>query len=124
MSNISNHQWLINNGLLTDLHKDTLFMYGAMVHPDVVHVYCQIDVENKKVEYSLYVTKSLLNKYNKYLVLKDKTSIYHKWLLLRLLKKEQASLNFKSMLSRFVRDYCGEQWSTQCFIYPESDYTE
>ena len=109
---IDNQRWLMNNGLLNDGAKNQLFVYGSIVHKDVQAVDLKIDVATKTVTYSIFVSKSLLKKIDKYKKLATSTSFFDMWKFKRLLKNE-GNLNFQHVLGRFVKDFCGPKWTTE-----------
>jgi hypothetical protein len=112
---IDQQRWLLNNGLITDTVKDQLFFYGSIIHPDVQAVEVKLIIEEKRVDYVVYFTKSTLKKISKYNRLAASTSLFGMWRFKRFLKKE-GTLNFQSMLNQFVRDFCGPTWSTKLTI--------
>ena len=125
--NVNDHldhqRWLLNHGLINDLHKDTLYMYGAIVHKNVQAVEVRIDVENKVVEYDVYIDTELEKVLKKYETLSKSNSIISLWRLKKLLTKE-GNLNFMSMLSRFVTDYCRPKWSVRLQIRNFAQYED
>ena len=121
IGNLDAQRWLMSNGILTDLHKDNLFVYGAILHPGIVSVELDVDVENKHLSYRLYITKALarvLAKYNKY---NSSRSIWSLFWLRRLLKKE-GNLELYTMLKKFIVSYCGSDWGVKMVILDESQY--
>ena len=103
---LSHQQWLLSNGFINDMHKDNLFLYGSIVHKDVQAVDLAIDSTTKTVSYTLYCTPRLLRLVATYGKLIGNSGICALWRLRRLIRKE-GNLNFKYILNRFVRDYCG-----------------
>lgn len=120
---IDHQRWLIENGFINDLHKDNLYMYGALCHKDILAVELRINIEEKTVEYDLYMPKSLLKKINKYNKLRLGVGIIDLWRLKRLLKRE-GSLDFNSMLWNFVRDYLGPKWKVKSNNYDIESYED
>ena len=120
---IDQQRWLLNNGLITDTVKDQLFFYGSIIHPDVQAVEVELTPEEKCVSYTVYFTKKALKKIEKYNKLSTSTSLFGMWRFKRLLKKE-GSLNFQSMLSRFVKDFCGPTWSTKLTLIDFDVYVD
>lgn len=120
---LEHQRWLINNGFINDLHKDNLYMYGAILNLNIVAVELSVSVESKVVQYSLYANDKLIKALVKYNKLKDTKSLYGLWRLKRLLKKH-GPLNFSDMLNKFVRDYCGKQWKAELTILRDSDYKD
>ena len=120
---IDHERWLLNNGLVNDLAKNNLYMYGSIVHKDVQAVELAIDVTKKVVAYNIYVHSSLLSKISKYESLKNADDIISLWRLKRLLKKE-GNLNLKHLLNSFVKDFCGRQWSATLNLVDYKNYRE
>jgi len=107
---VDQRRWLLNNGLVTDDVKNQLFFCGSIVHKEVQAVELQIDVENRRVNYTIYVDKSLLKRIEKYRVLSKSDSLLGLWRFRRMLRKE-GSLDFYEILNKFVKDFCGPRWS-------------
>jgi hypothetical protein len=107
---VDQRRWLLNNGLVTDDVKNQLFFCGSIVHKEVQAVELQIDAENRRVDYTIYVDKSLLKRIDKYHVLSKSDSLFGLWRFRRMLRKE-GSLDFSEILNRFVKDFCGSRWS-------------
>lgn len=112
---IDQQRWLLNNGLIPEGVKNQLFFYGSIVHQSVQAVELEIEPLEKRVSYIVYVDKSLLRKIEKYNKLSTATSLFGMWRFKRFLKKE-GSLDFQSMLSKFVRDFCGPKWTTKVVV--------
>ncbi len=112
---VDQQRWLLNNGLVPDSVKNQLFFYGSIVHPEVQAVDVKIRPEDKFVDYTVYFTKKTINKMEKYHKLSTATSLFGMWRFKRFLKKE-GSLNFQSMLNSFVKDFCGQAWSTKVTV--------
>jgi hypothetical protein len=106
---LDQHRWLMNNGLINDLHKDTLYLYGTLVHKDVQAVELSIDVESKSLSYIIYVGTSLYKSYMTYQELRTTTTVFG-LLRLKFLLKRMGNLNFMAILNSFVKDYCGPNW--------------
>lgn len=120
---VDHQRWLIDNGFINDLHKDNLYMYGALVHKNIEAVQVDVDVEKKAVAYELYVSSALIKKLDKFHKLSKSQSLLDLWLLKRLLIKE-GNLNFENILSRFVKDYLGPKWSITLQVKNIKDYEE
>ena len=120
---IDQQRWLLNNGLITDTVKDQLFFYGSIVHPDVQAVEVKLIPEEKCVDYTVYVTNKTLKKIEKYNKLATSTSLFGMWRFKRFLKKE-GTLNFQSMLNRFVKDFCGPSWSAKLTLLDFDVYVD
>ena len=120
---LDQQRWLLNNGLVPDSVKNQLFFYGSVVHSDVQAVEVKIRPEDKFVDYTIYIDKSLLKKIDKYHKLSTATSLFGMWRFKRFLKKE-GTLDFKSMLNSFVRDFCGAKWSAKVTILDFDVYVD
>jgi hypothetical protein len=120
---LDHQRWLIDNGFINDLHKDTLYMYGAIVHKDVQAVQVDIDVKTKLVKYHVYMDKSLIDKLRKYELLSKSSSIIGLWRFKRMLRKE-GNLNLLHLLNRFVKDYCGPKWAADLVVMDFRDYKD
>lgn len=120
---LDHQRWLIDHGFINDLHKDNLYMYGALVHKGVEAVEVDVDVEKKLVGYKVYISSALSKKMEKFHKLSKSKSLLDLWLLKRLLVKE-GNLNFENILSRFVRDYLGPKWSITLQVKNIKEYEE
>ena len=123
IEHIDHQRWLLNNGLPNDVHKDTLFMFGSIVHRDVRAVEVALNPEKKTVGYVLYLDSVTLKTIDLYERLSKSTSIIDLWRFKRLLKKE-GNLNISHLLSKFVKDYCGSNWQTELELKDYGDYEE
>lgn len=120
---IDHQRWLLENGFINDLHKDNLYMYGAIIHKDIQALQLNIDVSKKIVKYELYCDESLLKKIDKYKELSQSTGVFGLWRFKRVLLKE-GNLNIKHMLDNFVKDYCGPKWKVQLSLKDYRDYKD
>jgi hypothetical protein len=120
---IDHQRWLLEHGFVNDLHKDNLYMYGAIVHKDVQALQIDIDPARKLVKYALYCDKSLLAKIKKYELLSKSTTVFGLWRFKRMLMKE-GNLNIKRVLSNFVKDYCGPKWRAELDLKDYRDYVD
>lgn len=120
---VDQHRWLLNNGLFTDQAKDTLYLYGAIVNKSVTAVELSVNSNTKNIKYTLFFSPSFLKDYNKYLMLKNTTSLLGMWRLKRLLKRN-GNLELLKILSSFVKTYCGPTWSVDLDIKESSEYEE
>ncbi len=112
---LDQQRWLLNNGLITDSVKNQLFFCGSIVHSEVQAVEVDIHPEQKQVEYVIYVYKDVLKQIETYKKLSTATSLFGMWKFKRFLKKNGA-MDFQSMLSRFVSDFCGPKWTTKVTV--------
>ena len=120
---IDHQRWLLEHGFINDLHKDNLYMYGAIVHKDVYAVQLDIDPARKLVRYELYCATSLLKKIEKYKQLSESTGVFGLWRFKRMLLKE-GNLNIQHILSNFVKDYCGPKWKAKLDLKDYRDYKD
>lgn len=120
---VDQQRWLMNNGLVPDSVKNQLFFYGSIVHAEVQAVEVKIRPEDKFVDYTIYFNKKLLKRMDKYRKLSTATSLFGMWRFKRFLVKE-GSLDFQTMLSSFVRDFCGPGWSTKVTIIDFDVYVD
>jgi hypothetical protein len=120
---IDHQRWLLNSGLVPDAVKNNLFMYGSLVHKDVQAVEVKINVEEKMVDYIIYVTNDLLKKVEKYRELIHSQTLYDMYRFKRLLKKE-GRLDFSQVLTSFVADYCGPKWRATATVLSFDAYVD
>lgn len=113
----------MNNGLISDSVKNQLFFCGSIVHKDVQAVELQIKPEEKTLDYTIYVEKPLLKKIDTYKKLSTATGLFGMWKFKRFLKK-QGSMDFQQILSRFVHDFLGNQWTTKVDVKDFAEYIE
>lgn len=120
---VDQRRWLLNNGLVTDDVKNQLFFCGSIVHREVQAVELELEAENKLVKYKIYIDKDLMNKIDTYNVLSKSTSLFGMWRFKRFLKKEGA-LDFRQILNKFVKDYCGASWNVSVELVDFNTYVE
>lgn len=120
---LDQQRWLMNNGLLNDMHKDQLYMYGAIVHKDIKAVELDIDVEKKTVSYYLYIDNRLSNQVKKFKRLSKSDGLFNMWRFKRLLERE-GNLNFSAIIGRFVKDYCGPAWNSSVKLLDIKEYED
>ena len=120
---LDQQRWLLNNGLFTDAVKDNLYLFGAVVHKDVVSLETVVDMNAKTIQYILYVKPSLIRYLYKYDKLLKSQSIFNMWRLKRLLKR-QGNLNLLGMLDGFVKTLCGPAWQAKIDIKKDSEYVD
>jgi len=120
---IDQQRWLMNNGLISDSVKNQLFFCGSIVHKDVQAVELDLKLESKLVEYTIYLNKDIIKKIETYKQLSTSTSLFGMWRFKRLLKKE-GSLDFQAILSKFVGDFCGPNWSASVTVKDFGNYVE
>ena len=106
---------------LDDIKFDIVL--NSLINKHIIALELSIDSNSKHVHYILYVDLPLLKAYNKYHELKLSESIWSMWRAKRLLGKN-GNLEFKQMLSTFVRSYCGPGWTTSMELKKSSDYEE
>ena len=120
---VDQQRWLLNNGLISDGVKNQLFFCGSIVHKEVQAVEVDIVADEKLIKYTLYFEKKTLKKVDKYHRLSKSTSLFGMWQFKRFLEKE-GTLDFPNMLNKFVRDYCGPQWSSAVTLKDFDTYIE
>lgn len=120
---VDQRRWLLNNGLISDDVKNQLFFCGSIVHKDVRAVEADIVAEERLVKYRLYFDSKTLNQVDKYHRLSKSTNLLGMWRFKRFLQKE-GTLDFHSMLNKFVKDFCGPKWSTQVTLKDFDTYIE
>lgn len=120
---IDHQRWLLDHGFINDLHKDNLYMYGAIIHRDIAAVEIEINCDKKTVGYCIYCDRKLLRKLDKYERLSKSRSVLGLWRFKRLLKKE-GNLNFKRLLDNFVKDYCGPKWAVELELKDYREYKD
>ena len=120
---LDHQRWLMNNGLINDMHKDQLYVFGAILHREIDAVELDIDVENKIVNYHLYIGDGLKKKIRKYNELALSKGIFGMWRFKKLLEKE-GNLNFSTLINRFVKDYCGPKWGSRVEVVDVEDYID
>ena len=122
-NHVDQQRWLINNGLFNDMHKDNLYLFGALVHKNVLAVKLSIDIATKTISYQLYCSRSLVEALAKYNKLRDSEKLLDLWKLKRLLKKE-GNLNFGILINGMVKNFCGPKWTTAVEVKDVKDYEE
>jgi hypothetical protein len=120
---IDHQRWLIDNGFINDLHKDSVYLYGTLVHPDVKAVQCTVSVETKIVDYTLYLNKKTLSAYFKFHELSQSNSIIGLWRFKNLIKT-QGDMNFQKVLTGFISDYLGPKWKISVTVKDFDSYEE
>jgi hypothetical protein len=120
---VDHERWLLNSGLASDSAKNQLFLYGSIVHKDVRAVELSLDLESKLVKYQIYVEKDLLKRHLRYLDLMTSKSLWGLWRFRRMLRRE-GNLNFKHLLNRFVKEYCGPKWSVDLEVVDYDSYVD
>lgn len=120
---LDQNRWLLNNGLFTDAAKDNLHLYGSIVNPKITAVELVVDTNSKNINYTLYGSRSLIRAYNSYTALRSSTSLWDMWKLKRLLKRH-GNLEFKNILTGFVKTYCGPNWSVDASLRESSEYED
>jgi hypothetical protein len=120
---LEHHRWLLNNGIVSDYVNNNLYMYGSIVHRDVVGLHVEIDVARKHVKYTVFFTDDMMDKIDKFTRWQNSDSIITLWRLRRLIKKE-GNLNFEAIVQRFVKDFCGPAWTASAIVDNVSNYKE
>ena len=120
---LDQQRWLMSNGLFTESAKDSIFMYGTLVHKDVKAVQVDVKIEMKTIHYDVYVPTSLIKEINLFNELQGTRSLIKLWRLKRLLKRN-GSLNFTAILDRFVKDFCGPSWKATMTLWDYKEYSD
>ncbi len=120
---LDHHRWLLNMGVMPDIVKNNLFMYGSLVHKGILAVDLDIDPASKHLTYKLYVDKALLKRIDRFNKLRQSNSLFSLWRLKRLLLKE-GNLDFKFLLNNFIKDYCGPTWNVSLELIDYTHYKE
>jgi hypothetical protein len=120
---VDHNRWLLNNGIMPEVAKNNLFMYGSIAHKDVRAVEVEVDSEKRSITYILYLDKSLIKTINTFKNLLNKKDILSLWRLKRILNKH-GNLDLTNALQKFVKDYCGPKWTTIVDIKDVMDYKE
>lgn len=124
VNDVRDHQrWLIENGFMNDMHKDQIYLFGAILHKSIEAVELSVDIEKKMVEYTLYAPKKLLKKISKFNKLSNSNSLWSLWKLKKMLKTE-GNLNFAQVVSVFIRDYCGPTWTSKVKVVDIKTYED
>ena len=82
---IDQQRWLINNGFFNDMHKDNLYLFGALVHKNVEAVALSIDIATKTVKYQLHWLSMYLNaspQYQRHLLLFCLNGLNHNYIII------------------------------------------
>lgn len=120
---VDQRRWLLNNGFITDDVKNQLFFAGSIAHKEVQAVELDLEPENKKVHYKIYVDSKLIKKIGQYQALSKSTTLFGMWRFKRFLKREGA-LDFTQILNKLVKDFCGPTWLATVQVVDFNDYVE
>ena len=120
---VDQRRWLLNNGFITDDVKNQLFFAGSIVHKEVQAVELDLEPENKKVHYRIYVNSDLIKKIGQYQVLSKSTTLFGMWRFKRFLKREGA-LDLHQILNKLVRDFCGPTWTATVDVVDFNTYVD
>lgn len=120
---LDHQRWLMNAGIVPDVVKNHLFMYGSIAHKNIKAVELSVDVEKKIVLYTLYADKKLLQKVQQFHQWRHSQNWFELWRLRRMLLKE-GNLDFQRILSSFVADYLGPKWRVDMKILDYAQYNE
>ena len=121
IEHIDLQRWLINSNMINDLHKNTIFMYGSLLHKDVKAVEADINVENKVITYRVYLPYNIIRLKQKMLGLSSSQSIIGLWRYKRMLAKN-GNLDFQAIASKFIKDYLGPNWNTKVEVLDIENY--
>lgn len=120
---IDHKRWLLNSGLADDGIQNDLFTYGAICHPRVKSVDCNIDVLKKLVVYAIYLDDKDYNTVQKFARLSKSKGLFGMWRFRNMLKKH-GNLHIHAILQRFIKDYCGPKWSAEVTVKRFKEYEE
>ena len=109
--------------MLTDVHKDNLFMFGSIIHSGIQAVEVDTDVNNHDIKYRVYVSSKLLSDYNSFHKKVSKGSIWSLFWAKRLIKKH-TFLDWETAINNFVHTYCGAKWTVSVKILPIKEYID
>lgn len=105
---LSIERWLLGCGLVPDSVQQNLVAYGFLSSEHVQDVEVMLDVRGKTAEFKIILLPKDLKKYERFqkrlAKYTNSTSLWGKWMLLRLLKKS-IKTNIDGNLRRFMRDY-------------------
>jgi hypothetical protein len=114
-------KWLLSINLISKTIKNDLFIYGVIIHPKHIKaVEVIINPKEKIVNYELYVSKTIIKKYN-YIVKNRNSDNIFKLFTLLMIKYRYGDLNFDIKLLQCVKDRCGKEWNVNviCKNYKE-----
>jgi hypothetical protein len=124
VNDIRDHQrWLIDNGFINDMHKDQLYLFGAMLHKQIQAVELDVDIEKKRINYKLFVPKGFFGTIAKFNKLSQSQGVWGLWRFRNMLQKE-GNLDFTSVVNVFVKDYCGPKWAAKVSVLDIADYED
>lgn len=112
-------RWSINSGLFTEKTNNLLYGYAYLAHSEVQSAEVSVDLKGKRISYKLMISKKLTKAIVKYNRLRQATGIIELWFLRRLVRKF-GNLDLEAILSDFVSNLCGPDWSTNVSIEMES----
>ena len=116
---IDNERWLMNNGLISDSAKNNIYVYAYLVNKGITAAEVDIDVESKTISYNLYVKDSLLKAFDNY---SNRTNSWFSLIKSAYYVRKHGNLNFKLLLSKFVKDYMGPSWKVSLSVKKSNEY--
>ena len=105
---LATERWFLSTGLVPETVQENLIAYGWLSSEKAMDVEVILDVNTKSVTYKVKLTKKDLKGYTKHraglIKYKGATSIFGKWMLLRLLRNN-VKMDIEGNLRRFLKDY-------------------
>lgn len=120
---VDHKRWLMNNGMIDDTIKNDLFFYGSISHPNVKALEFSVDIENKTVNYDVYLQKQDFNIVKKFLKLSKSSSLFGLWRFKRMLKKH-GNMNPGAHVDLAIKDFAGPNWKATATIKNFSEYND
>jgi hypothetical protein len=116
---IDNERWLMNNGLISDSAKNNIYVYAYLVNKGITAAEVDINPESKTIYYNLYVKDNLLKAYNYY---SNRDDSWFSLIKSAYYVRKYGNLNFKMLLTKFVKDYMGPSWKVNLSVKKSSEY--
>lgn len=105
---LATERWFLSTGLVPETVQENLIAYGWLSSEKAMDVEVILDVNTKSVTYKVKLTKKDFKGYTKHraglIKYKGATSIFGKWMLLRLLRNN-IKIDIEGNLRRFLKDY-------------------
>lgn len=120
---INQHKWLLNNGLVTSFMQNNLYTFGYLCCQGVQAAHVEIDTQNKKVLYTLYMTPKFLSIISKFEAVRTSKTLWGLWRTKRMLKK-YGNLDARSVLQRYAGQLCGDKWTVEVKVADIATYVE
>lgn len=104
-------RWSVNSGLITGTAQTLLYSCAALCHPAIRSVEMSLDVDRKKIEYTLFLDAKDYSRFSKFKKLSASGSIISLWRLRRIVRK-YGSLDLYSLIAPEVTRILGSNWTT------------